>query len=100
MIVVEGTARIPAGKWPTARAAMEPMIRASRAEDGCIDYAYSVDMLDPDRLRVIELWRNIDALKQHFETPHMATFRKALTAIGPQDLQVRMFDAPPQALPL
>ena len=41
MIVIEGTVRIPPENVERARAVMEQMIRASRAEPGCIDYAYS-----------------------------------------------------------
>ena len=100
MIIVEGTALIPAEKWPEARAAMETMIRASREEAGCIEYAYSVDLLEPNRLRIIERWQDLDALKLHFTLPHMAVFRQALAAIGPQDLEVRMYDGEPEPLPL
>ncbi len=35
MIVIEGTIRIPHGALAAARPAMEAMIAASRAEDGC-----------------------------------------------------------------
>ena len=100
MIIIEATARIPHGKWPEARAAMEPMIRASRAEAGCVDYAYSIDLLEPDRLRVIERWVDMPALQYHFQTPHMAVFRKALAALGPVGLELRMYEAEPQDLPL
>jgi len=100
MIIVEGTAIIPEAAWEEARGAMETMIRASREEAGCIDYAYSIDMLEPNRLRIIERWVDLDALKAHFAMPHMAVFRAALAKAGPQNLEVRMYDAEPQALPL
>ncbi|MEC7289516.1 MAG: putative quinol monooxygenase [Pseudomonadota bacterium] len=100
MIVVEGSARIPEGAWDEAIAAMETMIRASRQEAGCIDYAYSRDLLDPNLLRIIERWTDKAALVSHFGEPHMAVFRQALAKVGPQDLEVRMYDAEPEALPL
>jgi quinol monooxygenase YgiN len=100
MIIVEGSARIPEGAWDEAIAAMETMIRASREEAGCIEYAYSRDLLDPNLLRIIERWKDKDALVSHFAEPHMAVFRQALGKVGPQDLEVRMYDADPEPMPL
>ena len=37
MIVIEGTVRIPAARQEEARPVMEQMIRASRAEAGCLE---------------------------------------------------------------
>ena len=100
MIVIEGSARIPEGAWKTAEAAMEAMIKASREESGCIEYAYSRDLIDPNILRIIERWKDKEALVSHFAEPHMAVFRTALAAVGPQDLEVRMYEAEPEPLPL
>ena len=46
---------------------MAEVVAASRAEDGCIDYAYAEDMLDPGLIRVIEAWRDQAALDRHFK---------------------------------
>lgn len=100
MIIVEGSAQIPEDKWEEAIAAMEAMITASRSEAGCVEYAYSRDLLDPNLLRIIERWKDKAALVSHFGEPHMATFRAALAQVGPQDLQVRMYEAEPEPLPL
>lgn len=100
MIIVEGSARIPEGAWDQAIAAMKTMIKASRTEPGCIEYAYSRDLLDPNLLRIIERWKDKAALVSHFAEPHMAVFRSALAEVGPQDLEVRMYEAEPEPLPL
>ena len=100
MIVVEGSAQIPAEAWSDAIAAMQSMIVASRAEAGCIEYAYSRDILDPNMLRIIERWRDLDALKALFAEPHMAVFRAVLAKVAPRNLEVRMYEAEPQPLPL
>ena len=99
MIRVEGTARIDEGDWPAALEAMAPMIEASRTEEGCIEYAYSRDLLDPNVLRIIERWKDREALAYHFSTPHMAVFRNALIALKPKELSVRMYAAEPAPLP-
>lgn len=100
MIIVEGSARIPEDAWDQAEAAMAIMIKASREEPGCIEYAYSRDLLDPNVLRIIERWTDKAALVSHFAEPHMAVFRAALAQVGPQDLQVRMYEAEPEPMPL
>ena len=76
------------------------MIKASREEAGCIEYAYSRDLLDPNLLRIIERWTDKAALVSHFGEPHMAAFREALAAVGPSDLQVRMYEAEPEPMPV
>ncbi|MFN3213172.1 MAG: putative quinol monooxygenase [Henriciella sp.] len=100
MIIVEGSASIPEGAWDKAEAAMKKMIVASRFEEGCIEYAYRRDLIDTNLLRIIERWKDKDALISHFAEPHMAEFRQALAEIGPQDLKVRMYEAEPEPLPL
>ena len=52
MLVIEGTIRVR--DVETARPVMAAMIAASRAEPGCIDYSYAVDILDPHLIRVSE----------------------------------------------
>ncbi len=63
--------------WDKAEAAMRKMIVASRFEDGCIEYAYSRDLIDTNLLRIIERWKDRDALISHFAEPHMAEFRQS-----------------------
>lgn len=57
------------------------MIAASRAEAGCLDYAYARDLIDPDILRIAERWRDEAAMEAHFATPHLIAFRQALAAL-------------------
>ena len=60
------------------------MIEASRAEPGCAGYDYAFDLIEPDLMRVRELWRDEQALKDHFATPHMAAFLKACASSSPR----------------
>jgi len=82
MIIVEGFVRMEnAGDFENVRAAAEAQIASSRAEDGCIDYTYSLDVLDPQIMRVLERWKSWDALEAHFKEPHMDAWRAALADI-------------------
>ena len=40
-------------------------MRASRAEPGCITYAFSPDPLDPGRVLLFERWESKEALARH-----------------------------------
>lgn len=94
MIVVEGTIRIK--DLATAKPHMEAMIKASRAEAGCIDYAYAQDLLDPGLIRVHEQWVSRDALMQHLKTDHIAKWRACWPEIGISDRSLRLYEAMPE----
>lgn len=84
------------GKLKDAIAALET---ATRAEAGCIDYAFSSEINAADCVRVIERWRDTDALKAHLKAPHMAAFNAAVRANPPTRVDVKMYDAQEQPFP-
>ena len=75
------------------------MVAASRIEAGCLEYAYSFDLLDPTLMRIVERWEDADALKAHFATPHMAAWRKALGGMKISDVELFTLEGEPQVLP-
>ena len=94
MILVLGTVQLAPEKLDGARAAMERMVAASRAEPGCITYGYAQDVLDPATIHVIEKWQDRAALQTHFATPHMAEWRGVMGELGlsGRDLKVHEID--------
>jgi quinol monooxygenase YgiN len=80
VIVVVGTFRLPDSE--AARAALERAVTASRAEAGCIEYAYAEDVLEPGLYRVNEAWTDRAALAAHFAAPHMERWRREREALG------------------
>lgn len=99
MIVVN--ARITAD--PQTIAALQPAIatmeQASRAEAGCEDYTFSVELNDPGVIRITERWRDMAALAAHFATPHMAAFGIAMRAHPPKGMDVRCYEVTEVPLP-
>lgn len=93
MLMVIGTAKVGEGAIDSAREVMETMITASRAEEGCIDYAYALDILDPSLMRITEKWVDEAALAFHFQTPHMAAFQKALSELDVRILEVQKYQS-------
>jgi len=92
MIVIAGTVRIPAGTIEKVRPAMERMLLASRAEDGCLHYAYAVDVLDEGLVHVSETWHDREALQAHFTTPHMAEWRSQFADLGITDRALTLYE--------
>jgi quinol monooxygenase YgiN len=99
MIVVN--ARIEAD--PETIAALKPAIAtmetASRAEPGCEDYTFSVELNNPSVIRITERWRDMQALALHFATPHMAAFGAAMGAHKPKSVSAICYEANEVPLP-
>lgn len=93
MLIIIGTIRLPAAALDKARPAMLAMIDASLAEDGCEAYSYAEDVCGPGLICVHEIWRDKAALDAHFETEHLATWRRKWPALGIHDRDLRLYEA-------
>jgi quinol monooxygenase YgiN len=91
-VIVAGTVRLPPERLEGFKPHMEAMLVASRAEDGCVEYSYAIDVLDPGLIRVFEAWRDEAALQAHFKTPHLADWRKAWPAFGVSDRRLMLHE--------
>ncbi len=93
MRVITGTVRIPVGTLDQIRPAMRAMVDGSRAEDGCLHYAYAEDVFEPGLIWVSESWRDQAALDRHAQSEHMAAWRAAGAALGLHDRNLTVYDA-------
>ncbi len=78
MIICLGHLPIDPVKRDDALAAIDTLVTATRAEDGNVDYRYSVDLGDENRINIREQWENEDAMNTHMATPHLATFLEVI----------------------
>jgi quinol monooxygenase YgiN len=92
-VVIVGTVRLPPDRLDDARPHMAAMVAASRAEDGCLAYAYGEDVLEPGLIRVSEAWRDQAALDAHAQSAHIKAWRTAWSALGLHDRQLVAYDA-------
>ena len=81
MIVIAGSARVRADVLDSALRTASKMAESSRAEDGCIDYRFAIDIDDPSTVRLFEQWESEAALQSHFATAHFAEFSHLLVEI-------------------
>lgn len=93
MLIVLAQAKLGEGALDAGREAMAKMVAASRAEEGCVTYSYATDVLDPSKLIIVEKWVDDAALAFHFQTPHMAAFRQALSGLDLQITELAKYQA-------
>jgi quinol monooxygenase YgiN len=81
-LLITGVFRIPPENVEALRPHMLAMVQISRAEAGCLDYAYAEDILEPGLIRVLERWTDQACLDAHAAAPHMAAWREAREPLG------------------
>ena len=100
MILVLANITATAATIDAIKPAVAEMEQASQAEKGCISYRFTQELSRPDRMIVVEQWASVDALKEHFAAPHMATFSAALGQHPALEVDAKMYDlGEPQELP-
>jgi quinol monooxygenase YgiN len=71
------------GLRETVLGAFAEVVPSVRAEDGCIEYAATIDAtglddlqapLGPDTFVVVEKWASPEALRVHMTAPHMVAY--------------------------
>ncbi|MEZ5680023.1 MAG: putative quinol monooxygenase [Erythrobacter sp.] len=92
MIQINGTIKLAGEAGQDVIDAVVKMVRASREEDGCYDYAFARDLADPDTLILFERWRDREALAAHGTSAHMAEFQKIMAANPPVSRELRMYE--------
>ena len=81
MLIVTGTIELAQGSVAAAREAAREMMQETLREDGCLAYEFAQVIGSETRFRIYEEWRDRAALEAHFDTPHMARFRAALSGL-------------------
>ena len=85
---------IPAkpGKGDALGAALRALLEPTRAEKGCLSYDAHRSNDDPDLYLMHENWESEDALRAHFDTPHLQDFvATKLPELVEGDLDLRKF---------
>jgi quinol monooxygenase YgiN len=77
VLILTVNLRVPRADQERLRPAMQAVVEASRQEPGCLAYSYGFDLLEPDIIRVFEVYRDEDALKAHGASEHFRKWREA-----------------------
>ena len=92
MIVVNAIVTTTQEDIVALQSAISTMEAASREEPGCLDYTFSVELNNPNVMRITEKWQSLDDLKAHFATPHMAEFQGTMGGNPPASLDVCFYE--------
>jgi len=79
MIVTIGRVSTDADKRDDLIRIAQAVARASREEDGCIDYRVYEDTERDNDFVFVEEWESEDALQRHFAMPHLVEFMRSIT---------------------
>ena len=92
MIIVHGTFPIKPELRDEALGAARTMADATREEPGCVSYEFYVGLSDPDTLMLFQEWQSMEALMDHFDTPHMAVFVRELPTFVNGEISTRRYE--------
>lgn len=92
MIVVSGYLRLEASVLQQLRPLAEKTVWATRAEEGCIVYAFSEDLAEPGLMRIYEEWESQAQLDAHGKTPHIAEWRAALGGVQILERELKLVE--------
>ena len=93
MIVINAAMQTTEDSIQAMKDAIAKMETASLAEAGCREYCFSQELSNPTKMRITERWETMEALAEHFQTPHMAEFQGAMAAHPPQAMELFCYDA-------
>lgn len=91
MIIIEGWVRFGPGEMDRLRATFAETLAATRKEEGCLEYSFAVDVLDPNILRIAERWQDDAAVAAHGKSAHMAAFGAALRAAQIEAAKIKAY---------
>ena len=90
MIVIAGTGSLPSENTEAFMAAANEMAAASLAEEGNLEYVFSVEA--PGKIRFFEIWESEEALSAHFTTPHIAAFGATINDLGITEMDGKKYE--------
>jgi len=98
MIVVTAKFRSLPGMRAKVVESAGPCIEATRMEQGNLRYELFVSSEDNVTLQFVEEWTDLDSLRKHLVTPHLAAFKERRKAFVEEGMTLKVFEAKEVAL--
>ena len=70
-----------------------PCIESTRKEEGCLRYELFVSTEDDVTLQFVEEWADLDSLREHMKTPHLAKFKEQRKNSVEEGAVLKIFEA-------
>ena len=81
-IIISGVVDIDVAQMDKAMAGAEPLIVGALTQEGCMDYDWCPDPVNPGRIRVFERWESEAALVNHFNNHWYTDMRTHIGQCG------------------
>jgi quinol monooxygenase YgiN len=91
VIIVGGTFEVEPHQREEFLAGRHEMMRTSRAEEGCLEYTFSADPLDPGRVLLFERWASQEALDVHLSSLRAAPGPSG-TEVAPKAASIMLYE--------
>lgn len=91
MVIVAGVFEVDPEQRDAFLAGRFDRMRTSRAEQGCLEYTFSADPLDPGRVVLYERWASQDDLDAHLAVPPAPPASPG-TEVVPRSVSIVVYD--------
>lgn len=88
ILTIIAVLKAKAGKENNLKSALKALIKPTREEAGCLDYALFQLKEEPDTFYMRESWRNQQALDAHVALPHFQAFVQQMDDLLAQPLKL------------
>jgi quinol monooxygenase YgiN len=86
VIIVGGQFKVDPAQREAFLRERHELMRTSRGEDGCLEYTYAADPLEPDRVILFERWESQEALDAHLAALAVTT------TVASRSAEVKAYD--------
>jgi quinol monooxygenase YgiN len=86
VIIVGGRFEVDPEQRDAFLAERHERMRTSRSEDGCLEYTFAADPLEPGRVILVERWESQAALDAHLAAS------PATTSVTPLSVSITLYD--------
>lgn len=91
-IIIAGTLTVDPAKREAALAETIEGMRATHAEDGCLAYAFSADLVDPAVILLFEKWESAEALASHAKSDHLKAMQAKMGGWGITGVDIKKYE--------
>jgi Uncharacterized conserved protein len=91
MLVVTAKIKIKPGTEKEFLAKVQPLIKGSRAEVGCIGYGLYKDTEEADSFMMIEKWKNQEIFDKHTASAHFIKFGEDAGPLMAAELGINIY---------
>jgi quinol monooxygenase YgiN len=97
MIIVSGIFDVAPGQREAFLESKREQVLNTRDEAGCLEYAFSADGYQPDRVRLFERWESFSHLEAHISG--LRASDNPVTPVAVESTEITVFEANPTRPP-